>query len=480
MLKERQELVTIAHKVIDLGLTVLAFISAYLIRKYLIPEPFSGLTMVPNYYVVLLLIIIIWYLILEAFHLYDSYRRQTFTGIFWNMFKAVSVATGLLFVAIYILNIREVSRMLLGIFFLIDIGLLATSKGIVYKILKKYRMKGFNFRNILIVGSRDRAKDVIEAIGDNLGAGFRVLGCLDTDSTRVGKRVKNGVRIINTIDSFMSILKEQVVDEVIFAMPLKQIAEAGQYLAMAEEVGVAVRIIPDWQIHSLMHKPEKVAINFQEFLGVPSMTLTMSPQAHTPLFLKSLLDFILAGIIFSFFLPQFIIIVCAIKIVSPGSVFFSQERCGLNGRKFLLYKFRTMVVDAEERLDEVKALNEADGPVFKIAKDPRLIPFLGHLLRRTGLDELPQVINVLRGEMSLVGPRPPIPDEVEKYETWQRRRLSMKPGLTCTWQCTPDRNDICFKEWMKMDLSYIDNWSLWLDFKILLKTVRTMMLGEGR
>ena len=146
----------------------------------------------------------------------------------------------------------------------------------------------------------------------------------------------------------------------------------------------------------------------------------------------------------------------------------------------MLYKFRTMVNNAEKRFDEVKALNEADGPVFKLTKDPRLIPLIGNLLRRTSLDELPQIINVLRGEMSLVGPRPPLPDEVAKYETWQRRRLSMKPGLTCIWQCTPKRNDIGFREWMKMDLSYIDNWSLWLDFKIFFKTIKVMLLGEGR
>ena len=158
----------------------------------------------------------------------------------------------------------------------------------------------------------------------------------------------------------------------------------------------------------------------------------------------------------------------------------SHERCSLNGWRFMVYKFRTMVVDAEKRLHEVKALNEMDGPVFKIRKDPRIVPCIGALLRKTSLDELPQIINVLRGEMSLVGPRPPIPAEVEEYEVWQRRRLSMKPGLTCIWQCALKRNEIGFNEWMKMDLSYIDNWSLWLDFKIIFRTVKVVLLGEGR
>ncbi|MCF8120543.1 MAG: sugar transferase [Deltaproteobacteria bacterium] len=139
-----------------------------------------------------------------------------------------------------------------------------------------------------------------------------------------------------------------------------------------------------------------------------------------------------------------------------------------------------MVPDADKRLEELKALNEADGPAFKIKKDPRIIPYVGSLLRKTGLDELPQLINVFKGEMSLVGPRPPIPAEVEQYDVWQRRRLSMKPGLTCLWQCAPQRNDIGFNDWMKMDLRYIDNWSLWLDVKILFQTVRAVLSGAGR
>jgi lipopolysaccharide/colanic/teichoic acid biosynthesis glycosyltransferase len=146
----------------------------------------------------------------------------------------------------------------------------------------------------------------------------------------------------------------------------------------------------------------------------------------------------------------------------------------------MLYKFRTMAANAEARRQELAHLDEADGPVFKIKKDPRIIPFIGTILRKISLDELAQIINILKGEMSVVGPRPPIPDEVEKYEIWQRRRLSMKPGLTCLWQVTPNRNEIGFDEWMKMDLRYIDNWSIGLDLKILLKTAQAVFMGAGR
>ena len=146
----------------------------------------------------------------------------------------------------------------------------------------------------------------------------------------------------------------------------------------------------------------------------------------------------------------------------------------------MFYKFRTMAADAETICDDLQKLNETYGPVFKIRKDPRIIPYIGTIMRKTGLDELPQLINVLKGEMSLVGPRPPIPAVVEEYDIWQRRRLSMKPGLTCLWQVCPDRNEVCFDDWMKMDLQYIDNWSLGLDFKILLMTAKAVFAGQGR
>jgi len=167
-----------------------------------------------------------------------------------------------------------------------------------------------------------------------------------------------------------------------------------------------------------------------------------------------------------------------IKLTSKGPIFFKQERVGLRGRTFYMYKFRTMVVDAEALKEKLMAANEADGPVFKIKNDPRITK-IGKFLRKSGLDELPQFINVLIGDMSLVGPRPPIPSEVAQYERWQLRRLSMKPGITCSWQIEPNRNEISFNDWMKMDLNYIDNWSNKLDLVLFFKTIRTVIKGTG-
>ena len=176
--------------------------------------------------------------------------------------------------------------------------------------------------------------------------------------------------------------------------------------------------------------------------------------------------------------PLFALIALAIKWSSPGVVLFRQIRCGLHGRPFVFLKFRTMREDAEALKPALAEFNEMDGPVFKMTNDPRIVNRLGHFLRRTSLDELPQLWNILRGDMSFVGPRPAVLDEVREYEPWQRRRLSMPPGLTCLWQIS-GRSDLTFAEWMRLDLEYIDNWSLWLDLKIALKTIPAVLLGRG-
>ena len=473
MLREQARLLTKAHRLADLGLTAAAFVGAYGLKKYALPPPYGGLTITPNYYLILLMILVIWYVSLNYFRVYVSSRNLRYATVFWNVLKAVSTGMLILILAIYVLKLEDLSRILLGIFFLLDIVFLAVSKRVIYQVLSRFRRNGFNFRNILIIGSRERARDVVGVIGSRLGAGFRVVGCLETRASDVGKSVRNGVKVVGTVDRLEEILRQDVVDELVFAMPLKKIASVEHHMALASEMGISVRIIP-------LQLPEVGALSFEDFLGIPTMTFKTTPPPQAGLLIKNALDAVSAGVCVVLLFPLFLLIAGAIKIASPGPVFFIQERCSLYGRRFKLYKFRTMVPDAEARLDEVKALNECDGPVFKITRDPRIIPWVGTFLRKTSLDELPQLINVLKGEMSLVGPRPPLPAEVGRYDAWQRRRLSMKPGLTCLWQCTARRNEISFGDWMKMDLHYIDNWSLGLDFKILLRTVMVVFSGEGR
>lgn len=478
MLKKRSKLILRAHKLLDICLTVAAFITAYFIKLRLLPAPFSGLSIDPNYYIVLLTIIIIWYMSFSMFDLYASYRKHNFARIFWNVIKAVSTGMLVLTLCMYVLKMTDVSRIMLGIFFLLNIGFLGLAKWVVYRMLQRYRKQGFNFRNILIIGSRQRAVDVIDAIGERLDAGYKVLGCLEVNQNDIGKKVKNGIRIIGTIDYLKKMLWERVVDELIFAMPLKKIENADEYIAIAEEIGVGVRIIPDWQIHKLMYKPKIASIRFEKFLGLSTLAITTTSRKTAELLIKSVFDYVAGAIGFVLAMPLFLVTSISIKITSKGPIFFKQERSGLNGRRFQLYKFRTMVENAEALKETVKAQNEMTGPVFKVTNDPRITP-VGKILRKISLDELPQIINVLKGEMSLVGPRPPIPDEVEEYSFRQRRRLSMKPGITCIWQVN-GRNEIDFEEWIRMDLEYIDNWSLWLDFKLLLKTIPVVLMATGK
>ncbi|MFO7558207.1 MAG: sugar transferase [Desulfobacterales bacterium] len=480
MLKEKSELIVHVHRLLDICLTVAAFVAAYFLKLYIVPEAYQGLIRDPNYYVILLMIIIIWYPLFAWFGLYESYRKSSLRKMIVNILKAVSSGVMVLVLVLYLLKIEDISRLLIGIFFVLDITFLVLYKSVAFRMLSRFRIKGYNFRNILIIGSRERAKDVIKEIGANPGAGFRIMGCLDIEERYIGREVLHKVTVIDVIGNLYTILSRRVVDELIFAMPLHLISDAEKYIALGEKMGVSVRIIPDWQIHRVMYTPTIAHIGFEEFMGLPTLAFRPTRADRNALLIKAFIDYAFCFISFLISMPFFPLIAAAIKLSSPGPVFFKQKRLGLHGRRFNVYKFRTMVNGAEKMKAQLDERNEAAGPVFKIKKDPRIIPWVGTFLRKTNLDELPQLINVLKGEMSLVGPRPPIPSEVEDYDVWHRRRLSMKPGITCIWQTTQNRNDVSFEDWMNMDLSYIDNWRLRLDFKILLQTAGTVFLGTGR
>jgi exopolysaccharide biosynthesis polyprenyl glycosylphosphotransferase len=207
------------------------------------------------------------------------------------------------------------------------------------------------------------------------------------------------------------------------------------------------------------------------------LTFTSAPRDELLLFIRRCFDFSAALALITLLSPLLLAIAALVKITSRGPVLFRQVRAGLHGRPFVFLKFRSMRLDAEALKAALAPFNEMDGPAFKMTNDPRVTP-LGRWLRKTSLDELPQLLNILRGEMSFVGPRPAVLDEVRRYEPWQRRRLSMPPGLTCLWQVS-GRNELTFDEWMRLDLEYIDNWSLWLDLRIVFKTIPAVVLGRG-
>jgi exopolysaccharide biosynthesis polyprenyl glycosylphosphotransferase len=268
-----------------------------------------------------------------------------------------------------------------------------------------------------------------------------------------------------------ALLNESVIDEVIVACPRSMLSSLAPVVSVCAAAGVPITLLSDV---------------FGDYLPAPRVTsfgslaaLNFAPVHHSrsQLAVKRVIDVVVSSTLLLFASPVIAAAAIAIKRSSPGPVFFRQVRCGMYGRRFEMLKLRTMVADAEARRAEILSLNEMDGPVFKIKNDPRITP-VGRWLRRWSVDELPQLWNVLRGDMSLVGPRPPIPSEVVQYQTSERRRLSMRPGLTCLWQVT-GRNSIGFADWVKLDLVYIDTWSLVQDLKILLKTVPAVIRGTG-
>lgn len=480
MIREHGSLTLDIQKAVDIAITAFSFILAYYIKRNLLPENLRNLIVDPNYYIILLLIIIAWYLSFKWMGMYMSYREQPFWHFFTTILKSCFMGMFIVSITLYVFHIYEISRLLMGIFLILNVCLLTIAKFIIYKTLERVRTDGLNTKNILVIGSKKRAAQIIKAVEEYKATGYIILGCFEVDKEKLGRIVANEHKVIGLMGDLENYLRTNIVDELIFATSLKKIKKGDRYIAFAESMGIKVRIVPDWELHYLMYRPNIAAVRFQEFLGVHTMALQSTPQNEGELLLKNVLDFILAVILTILLLPFFIGIGLAIKIFSKGPIFYTQERLGMNGRRFKVYKFRTMVENADEMLKELAEMNEADGPVFKIKNDPRIIPYVGSFLRKTSLDELPQLFNVLKTEMSLVGPRPPIPKEVDEYSVWHRRRLSMKPGMTCLWQIAPGRNDLSFEEWMKLDLKYIDTWSLFNDLKILVMTAKAMLTGAGR
>ncbi len=479
MLRENSTLLTSIHKTLDLFLVLLAFGLAYQLKKDFVLTSMRGLSSQPNYVLVLLIAVCFSLLFFRINGFYTSSRRKNFAQISRQILKAVMGSLAATIITLYLIHEQGVSRLLLLLFSGILTLLLFLTQGSVYYLLRYYRSKQYNTRNVLIIGTKGRAKRLVTAIERHQSSGYRIMGCLEALDTRVeaGAMLTDRVKILGNMQLFSSLLLQEVVDAVVFAVDLGIIPRINEHIQFAEELGVRIHIMPDFQIEKILYQPATASVFLDDFVGLPSITLSSTPQQHTELLIKSMMDYCGAALLLLLLLPLFLLLALLIKVSSPGPVFFQQQRCGLSGRTFNLIKFRTMVHHAEELKSSLEGNNEMDGPVFKIKNDPR-ITRLGRLLRRTSIDELPQLFNVLRGQMSLVGPRPPLPSEVALYKPWQRRRLSMKPGLTCIWQVS-GRNSIGFERWMRMDLEYIDNWSLFLDLKILLKTVKEVLACHG-
>lgn len=463
----------------DTLLTSLVFLGVYAVKQSELLGPYAGLITTPNYLSLLLMIIVIWYVTMGFVNVRYRYASKMAGVMVMEVFKGVTASTIILVLGMYIFKIADVSRLLIFLFYVMDLIVLINARLIMQKLVFSKRSDYFN-RYILILGSRATAKELIELVYKQTDTDIKIIGCIEINREDVGKTVSCGVQVIGTMEDLRDIMLHQVIDEILITMSLNEIDNSEWYLSFINTFGITVRIIPYWYIRKFMSKHTSHGFEIENFLSEPALTIGRGQEKKDTLLIKSVMDYVLAILVLIVTSPMVVIILFLIKIFSPGPVFYKQVRCGLYGRKFPLFKFRTMIQGAEEMQDSLSAYNEASGPTFKIKKDPRIIPYIGTLLRKISLDEIPQFINVIRGEMSVVGPRPPIPSEVEQYELWQRRRLSMKPGITCLWQIQPRRNDISFEQWMDMDMNYIDHWSIWLDIYIILKTIPAIISGRGR
>ncbi|MCA9511507.1 MAG: sugar transferase [Myxococcota bacterium] len=466
MLKERGRQLHLAFMVIDAALTVglFAWVARQMIRR---PETVTEVGLVT-----LLALAAIsglaWPLILGRFGIYESQRRDALSQTFARLLAGNGLGALLLSGLAALLDAPLAPAFPL-VFATTTFFAQATLRAGLYGVLHVARRTGHNTRTVVVIGAGPRASRALATIDQHPEWGLRVLGFVDDGEPGFAPHVP--VELIHKMVELPGLLRDSSVDEVLVACPRSMLDSLVPVVRECAQIGVPVTLLTDLFGDEL--PPPRVG-RFDS-LG----TVTFAPVHHNEMELAVKRGVDIAGATLGLLLaaPVVGLAALAIKLDDGGPVLFRQWRCGLNGRQFPMLKLRTMVPDADRMKADLLHLNELDGPVFKIKDDPR-VTRVGRVLRKWSIDELPQFWNVLIGEMSLVGPRPPTPDEVVLYEGGDRRRLSMRPGLTCLW-AVAGRNQIRFDEWMRLDLEYIDTWDLGQDFRILARTIPAILSGRG-
>jgi exopolysaccharide biosynthesis polyprenyl glycosylphosphotransferase len=472
----RRQVLLNSMKLFDLAVVMFAFgLAAVVVSQKAtvsLTEFFAMRVKIQNF-ILFAILLLIWHQICVLFGMYASRRLAGRWDETVDILKATTLGTLLIFFARLLIRIDLVTPEFLAVFWLAAACATATGRIFMRIMLRNARLRGRNLRDILIVGTNPQAVQFARKMRDSQFLGYRVIGFVDQEWPGLTEFSQSGFSLACNFDNLLTFLRSTVVDEVVVALPMRSLhARASEVATICEEQGIVVRFISNL-FDGKTSRPRVVVVE-----GDSLITHNTARLEGWPVVIKRLVDIVASAAMSLVLLPVFLLTALLIKLTSPGPVFFVQKRLGLNKRHFGIYKFRTMVVDAEKRMKEIEHLNEVTGPVFKIKNDPRITP-IGKFLRKTSIDELPQLFNVLRGDMSLVGPRPlPLRDYEGFNEDWQRRRFSVRPGVTCLWQIG-GRSSISFEEWMQLDLQYIDKWSLLLDFKILLKTIPAVLKGSG-
>ena len=468
MVRENELVSKSIFRIIIMILTVLIYFSSIKIAKLTVNP---DIKYSEEYLTLLLLLLPIWFIGLSKTALLLIYRVNHYPKLFVQAVKFILIAIGILFVLINVLNLTIIAKEVIFIFGAINFISILLSYLVANQYYMIRRRKGINLKNIIVIADEEN-ENFIHNIASQRELGYKITMII-TDSQKLYDKYSADIKVVRKTMSMSCLIKSQIVDEVFYCKNNFNSTEIQHIMNACKEVGVVFRL--NSQLINMSARPTEI----HHFDHIPFITYQNKPSNEFALTWKYVFDFSFSLIVIILWMPIFLFIGVMIKLSSKGSVIFKQKRVGLYGREFYIYKFRTMMVDAEKMQASIMHQNEANGPVFKIKNDPR-ITNVGKFLRKTSLDELPQFFNVLKGDMSLVGPRPPIMKEVNQYKPWQLRRLSMRPGITCTWQIMPSRNTIPFEEWMKLDLQYIDNWSLQQDFLLTFKTVRAVIMGSGQ
>ncbi len=473
----RRHILLDAFKAFDLGLMLLSFALATLpvlheANQVSLAHFLSIRVRVQNL-VLLGSLLVLWHLIFVFLGMYESRRLSDRRSEVIDVLKATSLGTLCIGVAAVVFRIEIVDRVFLAVFWASATSSAVLSRLALRSALGRIRTHNRNLRYMVIVGANSRAIDFARKIEAKPELGYRILGFVDEQWSGMQEIEEAGYPLICDLADFPAFLRDSVVDEVVMTLPVKSCYQhASRIAALCEEQGIVLRLFGS--IFNLKIAQSRA----EEFEGEHLITHSSTQLDDWPAVVKRVMDFLLSLALIILLSPVFLLAALLIRLTSPGPIFFLQKRMGLGKRRFSVYKFRTMVPDAERRMAELEHLNEVSGPVFKIKNDPRITP-IGKVLRKTSIDELPQLFNVLKGDMSLVGPRPlPVRDYEGFDHDWQRRRFSVRPGITCLWQIN-GRSSVSFDQWMQLDMQYIDKWSLWLDLKILARTIPAVLRGSG-
>ncbi|MFH1542546.1 MAG: sugar transferase [bacterium] len=455
----------------DAFLVNLAFVLAYFFRFHILifitPD---SLPIFEQYLSVLVFVTLTWLAIFKLIGLYESKRETALIDDLANLFLGLSLSSLTLFGLLFLYRDFWFSRLVIANAWWISFVLLAVRRIASYLIKSGVRKMGWGLKNTLLIGAGEMGQLLAKKLTSNLAHGYRVVGFLDDDPAKTG-RSYFGLPVFGGLERVKEMIVEHQVEEVIIAITHIEADRVLDIITECERFKVQFKLVPG--ILELIAS----RIDADEIAGVPLLTVSEIRLQGFNAAVKRSADVLLSLTGILLISPIYLVFGLLVKLTSPGPILFNHNRVGLDEKLFPMFKFRSMVANAEEMLAELKDKSEAEGNLFKIKNDPRMTP-LGKFMRRFSVDELPQLFNVLFGQMSLVGPRPPLPREVEKYSAWHKKRLRVRPGITGPWQVA-GRSLLPFDDMVRLDIYYIENWSLWLDIKILLRTIPVVLFGSG-